>query len=83
MSIPEEKLLDLIKRLSEKDKEEAINFVEYLNEKRRKAIIDSFENAPVDESDEFSEEEIKEMIEKADNESGIEAEEVYKKLGLL
>lgn len=83
MSIPEERLVNLIKGLPEKDKEEAINFVEYLKEKRRKAIVESFKNAPIDESDEFCEEEIKQMVEDADNDSGIPAEEIYRKLELM
>lgn len=83
MSIPEEKLINLIKGLPDTDRQEVINFAEYLNEKRNKMIRESFKNAPVDESNEFSEEEIKEIIEEADNDTaGLPAEEVYKNLGL-
>lgn len=62
MSIPQERCSDLFSKLSNKDKEQAIDFMEFLYEKRKKAWKEALGNVP-EEDEELSPEEIQALKE--------------------
>lgn len=84
MSVPADKMIELFNSLSETERKEVYDFAAYLTAKKKKAIRESFKNAPVDE-EELSEDFIKEL-EEVEKESAlghvVSAEEVFKKAGL-
>jgi len=57
MSIPQEKIFELLKKLPDEDKKEVLNFMEYLYEKRKKALKEFLESVP-EEDEELSPDEI-------------------------
>jgi hypothetical protein len=51
VSIPQERFNDIFKKLSDRDKEQAIDFVEFLYEKRKKAWYEILENVSEDDEE--------------------------------
>lgn len=84
MSIPEDKMLEIFQSLPDNDKQEVYDFASYLNEKRIKAIRESFKSASIDDEP-LSEEFIKGLEEaEEDIKAGrvISADDVFKKAKL-
>jgi hypothetical protein len=65
MSIPREKIFALLNKLSDEDKKEVFNFMEFLYEKRKRIFKECLENVP-EEDEELSPDEI-ESLKTADN----------------
>lgn len=60
MSVPKEKLYELIEEMNELEISEIIDFTEYINNKRQKLLDEAFNNVP--ETDEpLTEDELKSM----------------------
>lgn len=79
MSIPQDRIFDLLKKLPDEDKKEVLNFMEYLYEKRKKALKEFLENVP-EEDEELSPDEI-EALKLAQNDESEPMEKVAKELG--
>ncbi|MGI5859608.1 MAG: hypothetical protein ACOX8P_09915 [Tepidanaerobacteraceae bacterium] len=79
MSIPQDKIFDLLKKLPDEDKKEVFNFMEYLYEKRKKAFKEFLENVP-EEDEELLPDEIK-ALKLAENDESEPIEIVAKELG--
>ncbi len=84
MSMPDDKIFELIKSLPDKEKDEVLDFAGYLKEKRRKKLQNIIENIP-EEYEELTEEDLKaieEAREDAKNGRVSSAKDVYKRLAL-
>jgi len=80
MSIPQERFNDIFKKLTDNDKEQAIDFMEFLYEKRKRDWKKALENVP-DEDEELSPEELQDLKD-AENDDSEPIETVAKELGL-
>lgn len=87
MSIPQDKFNDDIKRfshifkkLSDKEREQAIDFAEFLYERKKKAWRNALECVP-EEDEELSTEEL-EALQEAESDNSEPIEDVAKELGL-
>ncbi|WP_422445361.1 hypothetical protein [Thermoanaerobacterium sp. DL9XJH110] len=78
MSIPQEKIFELLKKLPDEDKKEALNFMEYLYEKRKKNLKEFLESVP-EEDEELSPDEI-EALRHAENDTSEPIEKVAREL---
>ena len=84
MSMPDDKIFELIKSLQDKEKDEVLDFVGYLKEKRNKKLQNIIENTP-EEQEELTEEDLKAVEEArkdAKNGKVSSAKDVYKRLGI-
>lgn len=78
MSIPQEKIFELLKKLPDEDKKEALNFMEYLYEKRKKNLKEFLESVP-EEDEELSPDEI-EALRHVENDTSEPIEKVAREL---
>jgi tyrosyl-tRNA synthetase len=84
MSVPEQKLLNLFKTLPDREKEEVLDFVEYIKKKSRKKIKKIAANIPIGDEDlsESDVESIKQAREEFKKGKTFSMEEIEKKYGI-
>ena len=84
MPTPKDKLNKMMADLSDLELAEIVDFAEFVKHKRQTELEESLKNAPVDDEALTPEEieSIKQGEEDLKNENLVDAEEVWKKLGL-
>lgn len=84
MSVPEDKLINIMKELPDSKKNELLDFAEYLVQKKDREIMEALMNAPVDDEP-LTPDDI-ESIQRAEDDIKAgrvsNAEDVYKRLGI-